>query len=98
MNAKKKTSASSAKIDEEVKESQWLGKALRRQQTQNKLQELAEQRKKTEKTSKTADSEVHPAPGLNDQHRLTFFGRMKTLNPIMRWRKWANLSSMQTTV
>ena len=55
------------KSDEEVRESQWLGKALRRQQTQNKLQELAEKRKATEKTSK-ADSEVcFPLFGLKLQ-------------------------------
>ena len=49
-----------AKNDDEVRESQWLGKALRRQQTQNKLQELAEKRKGAEKISKAADSEVVP--------------------------------------
>ena len=57
-NSKGKGTVASTKSDEEVRESQWLGKALRRQQTQSKLQELAEQRKKADKPLKSADSEV----------------------------------------
>ena len=51
--------------DEEVKESMWLGKALRRQRVQAHMAELAASRKSKKEEEKPADgSDVRMAPGL----------------------------------
>ncbi len=96
---KKKTDDTGPKSDEEVRESQWLGKALRRQQTQTKLQELAAQRK-PEKTTKNADSEVR-APDLVyclsfNMYDIVF--RMNSLSLIMSQKKWESSPLMLMTV
>jgi hypothetical protein len=96
---KKKTDETAPKTDEEVRESQWLGKALRRQQTQTKLQELAAQRK-PEKTAKNADSEVR-APDLMFLLSFTMCDivfRMNSLSLIMSQKKWESSPLMLMTV
>jgi hypothetical protein len=96
--SKKKTDDTSAKSDEEVRESQWLGKALRRQQTQTKLQEIAAQRK-PDKTAKNADSEVSAlvlAPLT--RHNDDMVHRMNSSNLTMSRKKWENFHLMRMTV